>query len=796
MIKKLKERIIEVKGVNLISLTIAVTVILILTGIIIVNSTSSLKSNKLRNMQADIDNLRDKISNYYSQYGEIPADRSIEYTNINNINSISSATDTGVFYVIDLAAMENITLNYGKDYEKIRNGEATTEEEINKLTDLYIINADSHNIFYVEGIELDGETFYTDYVEEDKDTEFVDLRYVENVEIPDGFYYVGGTKEEGIVISDVAGDDLENSKGGNQFVWVPVEDETDYVRNISYQVVGVSETAYTDTGYLPEGIQPGEDNSEQNEKAEKQAVIDAGGFFISRFEAGKETINGEDKLVSKKGATVWGDTVSQENAKKISKTFINNNSVKSALISGIQWDALMGFINGKTYGNGDIVYVTGFNQSVINTTKSKTGLNKKDVVCNIYDLAGNYVEYIAEIHSYNNNIKIYRGGAYRTKNPISYRGYSAPHELGSEAHTFRFILYVIPRDNWTPTYDKQTIYTDKNGDTATIPKGFSVSRKPNEKTIANGLVVKAPDGSEFIWVPVEDINSMAQCSTAGGDCNLLLQNDGTLKCVTHNSTEIVGKLYAIETGENFGTVNTTYNPKDGLREPAVVIGNGSEYDAQYYSNAGFSSLSDMENGLKQEYNNMATSVAKYKGFYVGRYESSLSTATETENGSGGTIQSKKGVMPISADTETTNMWYGLYKIQKEYSDSEKLKVSNIGSSMIWGSQYDAIINWAKNGKDATKLIDKHLGNSMLGIYTYTGNDKFSNDRVNNIYDLQGNRYEYTLECGVDDNHYSSVRIARGSTYSFERDYTLMHRIILEVTQGYADQGSRLTLYIK
>ena len=118
----------ENKGVNLISLTIAVTVILILTGIIIVNSVSSLKSNKLRNMQADIDNLRDKVSNYYSQYGEIPADRNIEYTNTSHINSISDAVDTGDFYVINLAAMENVTLNYGKDYEKIRNGEATTEE--------------------------------------------------------------------------------------------------------------------------------------------------------------------------------------------------------------------------------------------------------------------------------------------------------------------------------------------------------------------------------------------------------------------------------------------------------------------------------------------------------------------------------------------------------------------------------------------------------------------------------------------------------------------------------------------
>ena len=44
----------------------------------------------------------------------------------------------------------------------------------------------------------------------------------ENVPIPEGFYYVGGTKDTGLVISDVEGDDLDNTLQGNQFVWVPV----------------------------------------------------------------------------------------------------------------------------------------------------------------------------------------------------------------------------------------------------------------------------------------------------------------------------------------------------------------------------------------------------------------------------------------------------------------------------------------------------------------------------------------------------------------------------------------------
>ena len=102
---------------------------------------------------------------------------------------------------------------------------------------IYIINETSQNIFYVEGIELDGEWFYTDYTSEDVDSVGVELRYVEGVKIPEGFYYVGGTKEEGIVISDNIedlgkGDSSEAAENlkGNQFVWIPVENFDEFKR--------------------------------------------------------------------------------------------------------------------------------------------------------------------------------------------------------------------------------------------------------------------------------------------------------------------------------------------------------------------------------------------------------------------------------------------------------------------------------------------------------------------------------------------------------------------------------------
>ena len=771
------------KGISLISLVITVAVILILTNVIIYNAADNLRNTKLSNMQADIENLRDRVSTYYVQYGKIPADTKIEYTNVNSIDSISEDVDTGNFYVIDLSAMENVTLNYGRDYERIRTGEVTTQEDINQLTDIYIINENSHNVFYVNGIDYNGRKYYTDYSAEAADTAIVNIRYYDGVEIPDGFYYVGGTKETGIVISDVQGDDLDNSKQGNQFVWIPVEDGKNYVRNTSYEDVNVSTTAYTDTGYLPNDLQPtipdgtGEqDAGKYNEEAERQAVINAGGFFVSRFEAGKE---GTNTLVSKKGETVWTN-ISQEASKTTAKNFKNTESVKSALCSGIQWDMVMDFVDGKEDGNGNSFNVA---ETDVNrhTGEGVSGKNESDKVCNIYDLEGNYVEYISEKNTFNVERPFnQRGGSGDSENISASSNRYYNNGAASPIHTFRFVLYVIPRDNWTPTYDETTTYTDRNGDTVTIPQGFSVSRKPNERTIDDGLVVKDESGNEFVWIPVNDINTMAQCSTAGGNCNLQLQGE-ELKCLTHNSTKIVGKLYAVEQEENYGTKNTTYDENSGLREPAIVTdnnsGTGTSYDgsSENLSKIGYSSSAEMLSDLELQYKEMATSVEKYKGFYVGRYE--LGLDTNSDNMPTSKI-AEGGVITADATNSETNRWYGLYKKCKEY------KGNSVISSMIWGSQYDAMMNWMQdNGEDVeTSNMAKQGNNSYV-----TGSD--SSDIIGNVYDLYACHREWTLEASSTDG-----RVLRSgdstSTYSPSyRNYNVP-------TSFNSNNTTRLTLYIK
>ncbi len=262
----------------------------------------------------------------------------------------------------------------------------------------------------------------------------------QTVPIPAGFAVsqVEGenTIEDGLVIID--------SKG-NEFVWIPVTDT--YERNTTYKVVEVSETAYTDIEYLPEGIQPmisEEIVDEQeigllNEAAERQVVLKAGGFYISRYEAG---IDGSDNLISKKGATVWNGILPLE-AKKISKTFINNENVKSALCSGVQWDMTMKFINKKQDGTGNTYDVAEYSEPRHTKKLDFSGQNISDKVCNIYDLEGNCYEYIAEKNSrHTSNPFVTRGGQYGSTGSSSNRGYYYD-GANTNLYSFRFVLYVI-----------------------------------------------------------------------------------------------------------------------------------------------------------------------------------------------------------------------------------------------------------------------------------------------------------------------------------------------------------------
>lgn len=218
----MKNKLKQNKGITMIALVITIVILLILTNMLIYNAQDSIHIQALNNLYSDIQLLRDKISAYYNQYGEIPAE--IKYTNISQLESANILSEnndlTDEFYVIDLEAMQGITLNYGKDYEKIK----TDTENADNYSDVYIINKNSHNIFFAQGIGIQQNEittiYYTDYTEPDET--IIDLRYIDGILIPEGYYYIGKYKDysgnENLVISTIKNETIDEMSE-NQYTW-------------------------------------------------------------------------------------------------------------------------------------------------------------------------------------------------------------------------------------------------------------------------------------------------------------------------------------------------------------------------------------------------------------------------------------------------------------------------------------------------------------------------------------------------------------------------------------------------
>ncbi len=379
------------RGINLITLSVAVIVILILTNIIIYNVKDNMEVQNLKNMQADIQNLRDKISNYYTQYGEIPANKNMPYTNTSGINVISQTTDTGKFYVIDLSSIDNLTLNFGKEYKKVTNG--MSQNNIDKLEDIYIINEDSHNIFYVKGILFEGERFYTDYTVEGVDKEAVKLHTDETKEIWSPIYqtqaiYKDANEDTAIIpngfqVSRKEGENtiynglvIKNEKTEDKYVWIQVPkvvfktatSETDYEKieqDLKTYTESYNNENYEDEYFDGCGIET-KDEYDNLKNQMLSSIYKNNGFWISQYEAGVEEERTSVSVslpipVSKEGAYPYNyikQQSAQQAATKVMQNNLSDNQIKktedetrSSLMFGIQWNLVLKFI--ETNGQKD-----------------------------------------------------------------------------------------------------------------------------------------------------------------------------------------------------------------------------------------------------------------------------------------------------------------------------------------------------------------------------------------------------------------------------------------------------------
>ena len=278
---------------------------------------------------------------------------------------------------------------------------------------------------------------------------------VDGVPIPAGFYYVGGTKESGLVISDEKADKnkykglTEVSKDGlvgNQFVWVPVEDDYDLKTYCEYWD-GELDSEYFDDCEEPYPVADSWETDEYN--AMKSSVERNKGFYVARYEASQK----DGKLVSQAGSSPWVNIpwgVSQTDIGTKGAVYQAQNmykddkhAVTSTLIYGCQWDAIMNWID-PNYKNEDGTcnsFVSNSDGQGYYNADSPTNCGYYQIK-NIYDLAGNVAEWTME--SYSSDGRVIRGGYCNNSGldfPASYRGDDIP-DSPDGSLGFRVALYL------------------------------------------------------------------------------------------------------------------------------------------------------------------------------------------------------------------------------------------------------------------------------------------------------------------------------------------------------------------
>ena len=300
----------------------------------------------------------------------------------------------------------------------------------------------------------------------------------------------------------------------------------------------------------------------------------------------------------------------------------------------------------------------------------------------------------------------------------------------------------------------------KDGYDVWIPEGFAYGTSENVGNVTKGLVItdsveqidgkNYSNGNEFVWIPVDKTN-------------LTVGKTNKKMAEISSGTNYRGVLYTWNSNQ---TGEECYDPALGRKEPAYL----TYSDSWSENTTGIS-----EEILQQEYNNLIASIKEYGGFYVARYEM----------GKGSDNFSKIAVTPTSANTQDENMWYGLYNRAKAYNKT------GVTSGMIWGSQYDAMLNFAlTNSSDSAKVNQNTNGNHTSKLYktgTWLGESN-QTDKINNVFDLEGNLYEWTKEA-----YYTDSRALRGGTFS--DSHSPCYRSSYGPNNSSIYFSSRLSLYI-
>lgn len=180
-----------------------------------------------------------------------------------------------------------------------------------------------------------------------------------------------------------------------------------------------------------------------------------------------------------------------------------------------------------------------------------------------------------------------------------------------------------------------------------------------------------------------------------------------------------------------------------------------------------------------DYKTLKSSVEKYNGFYIGRFESSRGIEDRE------IAQIKRDYDPwVDIKDSVYSKASGMYDTKPEYKDYIK-------THLVYPQEWDTTLNWiiqtgAKTEAEVTQ------DSSSWGIYNTTIQKTGSSDIAvaNNIYDLAGNVAEITQELnGID----SKLSIRGGSYRNERKNYPASVREYIGSSQAYL--GFRICMMI-
>ena len=303
----------------------------------------------------------------------------------------------------------------------------------------------------------------------------------------------------------------------------------------------------------------------------------------------------------------------------------------------------------------------------------------------------------------------------------------------------------------------------RDGKTAWIPKGFTVSGIKSEQSINKGLVIydipegttvdwSNPDGvktayNQFVWIPVEVKSTDTENSIASFYRSEWTANEST-------------------GGERTNGLSTDYTEPDSTNDTAD------------------------KTGIANQIANLTKSIYKYGGFYIGRYEAGSETERTSSSGVT-TLGIKQDMYPYNyvkwGDSESSIGTTGaVYLSNSLYNTNEYGATSMLCTGACWDSMLDFIkdlnhsvtnsTTWGNYKNSETFEITRgayavfNTSNYTLGSFNNVGSkySKMKDTSIllttgaterncsKNIYDVAGNCYEWTTE-----SNSSSNRVYRG-----------------------------------